>query len=98
MDKNGYQYPKGMDKTAEAYIDDQWCFVAVKTKVGRAAGAQPKAGQRGVNTKKPANSIFDGTVQGMGFRFKSDKLVVPMRLSASNEGELRNIVYLLTNS
>ena len=97
MDDNGYQYPKGMDETAEAYVDEGWCFVAVKTKVGRAAGAEPAAGQRDVDTKKPKNSVFNGAVQGMGFRFKSDRLVVPMRLSASNQGELRNIVYLLTD-
>ena len=42
-------------------------------------------------------SPVDGHVQAMGFRFKTDKLVVPMRLSAFNEGELRNIVYLLTD-
>ena len=33
----------------------------------------------------------------MGFRFRVDKLVVPMRLSAFNDGDLRNIVYLLTD-
>ena len=33
----------------------------------------------------------------MGFRFKSEELVVPMRLSAFNKGELRNVVYLLTD-
>ena len=32
----------------------------------------------------------------MGFRFKTDELVVPMRLSAFNAGEMRNVVYLLT--
>ena len=97
MDKNQYQYPDGMDKVTEDYIDIGWCFVAVKTKIGRAAGAEPAAGQRKLNVKKPANSIFDGTVQGMGFRFKTKDLVVPMRLSAFNPGDLRNIVYLLTD-
>ena len=97
MDKNGYQYPKGMDETADAYVEEGWCFVAVKTKVGRAGGAEPRPGQRNVDTKKPENSLFEGAVQGMGFRFKSERLVVPMRLSASNDGELRNIVYLLTD-
>ena len=33
----------------------------------------------------------------MGFRFEVDEHVVPMRLSAFNKGELRNIVYLLTD-
>lgn len=98
MDKHQYQYPKGMDKVTGEYIEEGWCFVAVKTKVGRKEGANPKAGQRKLNTAKPANSIFDGTVQGMGFRFKSDKLVVPMRLSAFNDGDLRNVVYLLTDN
>ena len=79
------------------YIDDKWCFVAVKTKVGQKKGVDPRPGQRKVDSKLPAGSTFDGFVQAMGFRFKTDKLVVPMRLSAFNDGELRNIVYLLTD-
>ena len=98
MDKNGYQYPKGMDKVTNDYVELGWCFVAVKTKVGQKAGVDPKPGQRRVKPELPSGSVFDGNVQGMGFRFKSDHLVVPMRLSAFNEGELRNVVYLLTDS
>ena len=97
MDKKGYKYPKGMDKVCNEYIDEEWCFVAVKTKVGTKKGVDPRPGQRKVNSKLPAGSTFDGFVQAMGFRFKTEKLVVPMRLSAFNEGELRNIVYILTD-
>lgn len=96
MDQNGYQYPKGMDAVTEDYIKDQWCFVAVKTKVGDKSGADPKPGQRQTQPELPTGSVFDGNVQGLGFRFKTDELVVPMRLSAFNEGDLRNVVYLLT--
>lgn len=97
MDNHGYQYPKGMDKVCEEYIEDNWCFVAVKTKVGSKSGADPKPGQRNVNNAMPEGSSFDGHVQGMGFRFKTDELVVPMRLSAFNEGDMRNVVYLLSD-
>ncbi len=97
MDANGYVYPEGMDAVTNDYVDAGWCFVAVKTRVGSAAAVQPTAGQREVDPGLPANSVFDGHVQGMGFRFRSDELVVPMRLSAFNEGELRNVVYLLTD-
>jgi len=97
MDDHGYKYPEGMDKACEDYVDDGWCFVAVKTKVGQKQGVDPQPGQRTVNAKLPDGSVFDGAVQGMGFRFKSDKLVVPMRLSSFNAGELRNVVYLLTD-
>ena len=96
MDQNGYKFPQGMDNVAEEYVKTGWCFVAVKTKVGQKAGVEPHAGQRTVNSKLPEGANFDGHVQGMGFRFKSDELVVPMRLSAFNDGELRNVVYLLT--
>ena len=41
MDDNGFQYPEGMDEVCEEYIEQEWCFVAVKTKVNNAAGAQP---------------------------------------------------------
>jgi len=52
---------------------------------------------KGVDTKLPSGSSFDGHVQAMAFRFKADKLILPMRLSAYNEGEMHNIVYLLTD-
>lgn len=97
MDNNGYKYPEGMDKVTNDYVDDGWCFVAVKTKVGQKAGVDPQPGARDVKRNIPDGSVFDGNVQGMGFRFKSEKLVVPMRLSAFNEGDLRNVVYLLTD-
>ena len=97
MTEHGYRYPDGMDEVCNDYIEDKWCFVAIKARVGQKAGADPKPGMRSVNTKLPAGSSFDGHVQGMGFRFKSDELVVPMRLSAFNEGDLHNVVYLLSD-
>lgn len=97
LKENKFQYPKGMDEVANDYIKSRWCFVAVKTKVGQKKGANPTAGQRGINTELPSGSVFDGHVQGMGFRFRSKQLIVPMRLSAFNEGDLRNVVYLLTD-
>ncbi len=97
MDENGYKYPEGMDKVTNEYVEVGWCFVAVKTKVGQKQAVDPQPGQRNINPKLPDGSVFDGNVQGMGFRFKTDELVVPMRLSAFNEGELRNVVYLLTD-
>ncbi|MGB6044488.1 MAG: DUF2330 domain-containing protein [Pirellulales bacterium] len=97
MDQHGYRYPDGMDKVCNEYVDDGWCFVAIKTKVGQKKGVDPRPGQRTVDPQLPAGSTFDGHVQAMGFRFKTDELVVPMRLSAFNDGELRNIVYLLTD-
>ena len=96
MDQNKYQYPKGMDAVTEDYIREGWCFVAVKTKVGSKSDADPRPGQRNAKPELPSGSVFDGNVQGLGFRFKTDELVVPMRLSAFNEGDLRNVVYLLT--
>jgi hypothetical protein len=97
MDQKGYQYPAGMDKVTNEYIQLGWCFVAVKTKVGKKSNADPRPGQRNARPEMPTGSVFDGYVQGMGFRFKSEELVVPMRLSAFNEGDLRNVVYLLTD-
>ncbi len=97
LDEHEYKYPAGMDQPVSDYVKDGWCFVAIKTKVGQKDGVNPKPGQRTVNSKLPKGSTFDGHVQGMGFRFKVDELVVPMRLSAFNKGELRNIVYLVTD-
>ncbi|MCR9119796.1 MAG: DUF2330 domain-containing protein, partial [bacterium] len=98
MDNHGYKYPNGMDKVCEEYVEDKWCFVAVKTKVASKGNVNPAPGQREVDSGLPAGASFDGYVQGMGFRFPTEELVVPMRLSAFNDGDLRNIVYLLTDS
>ncbi len=97
MDDHGYKYPKGMDAVCEEYIALGWCFVAEKAKVGGKANVDPKPRIKGVDTKLPAGSTFDGHVQAMAFRFKTEELVLPMRLSAYNEGELHNIVYLVTD-
>ena len=96
MDKNKFQYPEGMDRVVADYVREQWCFVAVKTRVGAKAAADPKPGQRNAKPELPQGGVFDGNVQGLGFRFKTEELVVPMRLSAFNAGDLRNVVYLLT--
>src|SRR5882724_7231149 len=97
MDDHGYKYPAGMDAVCEEYVKLGWCFVAEKAKVGGKANVDPKPRMKGVDTKLPAGSAFDGHVQAMAFRFKVDKLILPMRLSAYNEGEMHNIVYLLTD-
>ena len=97
MDQHKFKYPEGMDKVTEEYVESGWCFVAVKTKVGQKQGVEPTPGQRAVDANLPSGSVFDGNVQAMGFRFKTDELVVPMRLSAFNGGDTRNVVYLLTD-
>ncbi len=97
MDDHGYQYPNGMDRVCNEYIDQRWCFVAVKSRVGPKSSVDPQPGMRDVRPGLPAGSTFDGFVQAMGFRFPVEELVVPMRLSSFNDGELRNVVYLLTD-
>ena len=97
MDEHKYQYPTGMDEPCEDYVEKGWCFVAVRTRVAARQPAEPRPGQREVDAKLPDGAIFDGRVQAMEFRFPSKEIVVPMRLSAFNEGETRNIVYLLND-
>ena len=97
MEKQKFRYPEGMDKVINDYVDEAWCFVAVKAKVGAKLGVKPRAGMRRVNADLPQGAGFDGAVQAMGFRFKSKKLVIPMRLSAFNPGERRNVVYALSD-
>jgi hypothetical protein len=97
MDDHGYKYPTGMDAVCEEYVKLGWCFVAEKARVGGKANVDPKPRMKGVDTKLPSGSTFDGHVQAMAFRFKTNKLILPMRLSAFNEGTMHNIVYLLTD-
>lgn len=97
MTDHGYRYPEGMDGVCNDYVEDGWCFVAVKARVGQKDGVDPRPGMTATNADLPADATFDGHVQGMGFRFRSEELVVPMRLSAFNAGDLHNVVYLLTD-
>ncbi|MCB9895702.1 MAG: DUF2330 domain-containing protein [Planctomycetes bacterium] len=99
MEEHKYTYPQGMDEVCQDYVNAGWMFVAVKAKVGQKEGVNPKPGMHedDVNPDRPQGSVFDGHVQGMAFRFKSDKLVVPMRLSSYNAGELHNVLYILSD-
>ena len=97
MDDHEYRYPKGMDEACDDYVKAGWCFVAVRTQVGHKSKVDPQPGQMDVDTKLAPGTSFDGHVQAMGFRFRSRQLTVPMRLSTFNEGDLHNIVYLLTD-
>ncbi len=98
MDDHKFGYPSGMDAVCPEYIEQRWCFVAVKTKVNQKQAADPQPGQRAIDNALPEGASFDGHVQAMGFRFHTPELVVPMRLSVHNPGELRNVVYLLTDT
>lgn len=98
MNENGFRYPEGMDKVVAEYVEDRWCFLAVKAKVGSAKGVAPRPGMRQANPELPTNATFDGHVQGMGFRFKTDEPVLPMRLSVFNGEGPRNVIYMLTDT
>jgi hypothetical protein len=45
----------------------------------------------------PSGATFDGHVQGMGFRFKTEGPVVPMRLSVFNGRDPRNVIYMFSD-
>ncbi len=96
MSRNGYVYPQGMDTAVGSYVEMGWTFVAVKTRVGSSPAVQPRPGMREVDPSLPAGATFDGAVQAMGFRFRVREPVIPMRLSTFNDGELRNVVYFLS--
>ena len=97
MEDNDYRYPEGMDDVVRDYVEERWCFVAIKARVGGAEGATPHPGMRDADTSRPRGSTFDGHVQGMAFRFWSDEPVVPMRLSVFNGEAPRNVVYVLAD-
>jgi hypothetical protein len=96
MTHHGYIYPTGMDDVCKEYIEDDWCFVAVKANVGSQAAVEPKPGMREADASAPGSG-FEGSVQAMGFRFRVKEPIVPMRLSAFNEGKLFNIVYFFSD-
>ena len=99
MSEHKFKYPAGMDDVVSDYVKTRWCFVAVKTRIGPKAQTDPVPGMKDKpKTAKPAGAMFDGYIQGMGFRFTTPKAVVPMRLATYNDAdERRQIVYALTS-
>ena len=97
MDSHGYRFPNGMEAPCNDYVRDGWCFVAVKTRVGSKKGVDPRPGMRKADPTKAKDAVFSGKVQAMGFRFHSDELVVPMRLSTFNGTDTNNTLYVLTD-
>lgn len=95
MDEHSFRYPDGMDDVVEDYVRSRWLFVAVKARVGAGSGVQPHPGMRSVDPSLPQGSSFEGYVQGMAFRFRSEEPVIPMRLSTFNGDDTHNRVYLL---
>ena len=97
MTEHKFRYPKGMDSVTEDYVKVGWCFVAVKTRVADKGATDPKPGmKKSPKTALPAGASFDGYIQGMGYRFPSKELVLPMRLSTYNDADdRRQVVYVL---
>ncbi|MEO2035316.1 MAG: DUF2330 domain-containing protein [Planctomycetaceae bacterium] len=95
MQDHKYRFPKGMDSVCQDYVQRRWCFVAVRTRVGSRKSVEPKPGMRTVSSQLPPGSEFDGHIQAMGFRFRSRRLELPMRLSVYNGSDLRNVIYVL---
>ena len=60
MEDNGYSYPTGMDAVAQDYVNDKWCFVAVKARVGPESSVAPSPGMRDVDPSLPAGASFAG--------------------------------------
>lgn len=95
MEHHGYLYPEGMDSVCQEYVEEGWCFVAVRTRVVAAATTEPRPGMRRAEPSRGQGSSFEGHVQAMGFRFETPRPVLPMRLSAHNPGPTRNRVFAL---
>ncbi len=96
MDEHSFRYPDGMDDTVEDYVAQGWRFVAIKAKVGGLSGISPRPGMRDVDPELPRGARFDGYVQGMAFRFRTDEPIIPMRLSVFNGDDTHNRVFLFT--
>ena len=98
MDEHKFAYPKGMEAVVDDYVKLQWVFVAVRARIGSRDAAGPKPGMKTQPSAEiPAGASFDGYLQGMGFRFKVAKPIVPMRLATFNEADdRRQVVYALT--
>ena len=71
MDENGYKYPDGMDKVTNEYVDSRLVFCGGENQSRTETGGRPRPGQREIDPSFPDGSVFDGNVQGMGFRFKT---------------------------
>ncbi len=73
MDEHGYRFPDGMEDVCNDYVDDRWCFVAVKTKVGVKQDADPRPGQRRINVTLPTGANVRRSRAGDGIPLSGER-------------------------
>ena len=98
MKEHQYRFPTGMEEVAQEYVEEKWCFVAIKTQIGQKPKISAKAGMRDVDTSLGQDVSYNGYVQGMGFRFSTKDPVIPMRLSVFNGKDPQNVIYMLAET
>ena len=97
MEERKFVFPDGAESVCDEYVTEGYCFVAVKARVAAKAGVSPKPGMKDVDDSLPKGAVFDGNTSALGFRFRSEKLMLPTRLATYNDGSTQNTFYVLTD-
>lgn len=79
---NGFVFPTDRADVLDHYVSAGWAFVAMRIAPGELAS-------------ETQTSLVSGEIQPILLRFRSDKMLYPLRMSSINPGETRVLIYTL---
>jgi hypothetical protein len=99
LNANGFSFPKGKEAVIDAYVQQQWYFVAVKIDLHKGGGFQlvsgPPRQAHGVKSEV-AEKLATGELQPLHLSFASDRCIFPLKISSVNGTPSEVQVYVLS--
>jgi HEAT repeat protein len=96
---NQFAFPKDKEAVIDAYIQQQWYFVAVKIDLNKAGGFQVVSGpprQAAAGKSSVKEKLASGELQPLWLRFASKQCVFPLKISSVNGTPSEVQVYVLS--
>ncbi|MBU2502240.1 DUF2330 domain-containing protein [bacterium] len=83
LDREGFDLPTGADPVLTDYLESGWIFAAMRITLENQAGGM-------------ADSLANGMIQPIHFRFPAEHPVFPLKISSLGGGESEVLLYLLS--
>ncbi|HXR03305.1 MAG TPA: DUF2330 domain-containing protein [Verrucomicrobiae bacterium] len=101
LDANQYYFPANKTDVLEAYVKQQWYFVAAKINLGKSDGFQllaesPKGKAAPKSTHSTGLKLANGELNPLQISFASDRCVFPLKISSINGQPSEVQVYVLS--
>jgi HEAT repeat protein len=99
LDANRYSFPIDKASVIDAYIKQQWYFVAVKIDLSKVSGFQLVSSPRlltAASKSSVVEKLASGELQPLQISFASDQCVFPLKISSVNGTPSEVQVYVLS--